>query len=122
MKKNKIIFWISTAFIAVLVGLTPILTWKDPQSIEMITKHLGYPLYFLNTLNVLKILGGLALLIPQVPAKVKEWAYVGFAIDFIGATVSLVGVDGAIGQSFFPLIFLVVLVVSYVYKEKLAKA
>lgn len=122
MKKNKIIFWISTAFIAVLVGLTPILTWKDPQSIEMITKHLGYPLYFLNTLNVLKILGGLALLIPQVPAKVKEWAYVGFAIDFIGATVSLVAVDGAIGQSFFPLIFLVVLVVSYVYKEKLAKA
>lgn len=122
MKKNKIIFWISTAFIAVLVGLTPILTWKDPQSIEMITKHLGYPLYFLNTLNVLKILGGLALLIPQVPAKVKEWAYVGFAIDFIGATVSLVAVDGAIGQSFFPLIFLVFLVVSYVYKEKLAKA
>ncbi|MCA0365554.1 MAG: DoxX family protein [Bacteroidetes bacterium] len=120
MKKNKIIFWISTVIIAVLVGLTPILTWNDPQGIDMITNHLGYPLYFLKTLNVLKIIGGLVLLIPQVPARVKEWAYVGFAIDFIAATVSLVAVDGAIPQSFFPMIFMIILAVSYFYKEKIA--
>jgi hypothetical protein len=27
MKKDKIIFWVTTAIVAVLIGLTPILTW-----------------------------------------------------------------------------------------------
>lgn len=120
MKKDKIIFWVTTAIVAVLVGLTPILTWNDPDG-KALMEHLGYPSYFAPMLNTFKILGAIVLLVPQIPARIKEWAYAGFAIDFIAATVSLVVVDGPVGLSFFPLIFLVILVVSYIYKEKLAK-
>ena len=120
MNKNKIIFWTTTAIIAVLVGFTPIFTWNDPKGMEMMN-HLGYPSYFAPMLNIFKILGGIVLLVPQIPAKIKEWAYAGFGFDFIAATVSLIAVDGPVGQSFIPLAFLVFLVISYIYKEKLAK-
>jgi DoxX-like family len=120
MKKDKIIFWTTTAIIAVLVGFTPIFTWNDPKGLEMMN-HLGYPAYFTPMLNIFKILGGIALLVPQIPSKIKEWAYAGFGFDFIAATVSLIAVDGAIGQSFIPLAFLAILAVSYIYRGKLAK-
>jgi DoxX-like family len=120
MNKDKIIFWISTAIVAVLIGLTPILTWNDPDG-KALMEHLGYPYYFAPMLNIFKILGAIVLLVPQIPARIKEWAYAGFGFDFIAATVSLVVVDGPVALSFFPLAFLVFLVISYIYKEKLAK-
>ena len=45
-------------------------------------RHLGYPEYFGNTLVVFKILGVLAVIIPQVPKRIKEWACAGIAFDF----------------------------------------
>lgn len=119
MNKNKIIFWVTTVIVAVLVGLTPILTWNSPDG-KVIMEHLGYPEYFAPMLNIFKILGAIALLVPQIPGKIKEWAYAGFAFDFIAATVSLVVIDGPIGQSFIPLVFLVILAVSYIYRGKLS--
>ena len=45
--------------------------------------HLGYPEYFGNAFVIFKVLGALVLLIPQVPNRIKEWAYAGFALDFV---------------------------------------
>lgn len=56
----------------------------------------------------------MALILPMVPVRIKEWAYAGFGIVLISATVGHVVVDGANFQSFMPLIFLVILVVSNV--------
>jgi hypothetical protein len=81
--------------------------------------HLGYPLYFGNALVVFKVLGALALIIPQVPKRLKEWAYAGFAFDFIFAMISHGAVDGINGQTFIPLIAVAILAVSYVYYHKL---
>jgi hypothetical protein len=41
--------------------------------------HLGYPGYFRIELTVAKALGVLALLLPGVPRKAKEFAYFGFS-------------------------------------------
>lgn len=117
MNKNKIIYWVSTVIIGVLVGLTPLLTWNSAEGKEVFS-HLGYPEYFMKMLNVFKILGGIALLVPQIPAKIKEWAYVGFGIDFIAAFVSLVVVDGFKPEAFGLPVFFLILVVSYIYKDK----
>ncbi len=65
-------------------------------------------------------MGAVALIIPQVPARIKEWAYAGFAIDFIGASASYFFVDGFGFYALFPLIVLAVLVVSYIYYQKLS--
>jgi hypothetical protein len=118
MKKDKIIFWTATIIIALFEGVIPALTSQTELAKEGI-RHLGYPEYFGNALVVFKILGVLALVIPQVPKRVKEWAYAGFAFDFIFATISHWAVDGATGQTFFPLVILAILMGSYVYYHKL---
>lgn len=76
--------------------------------------HLDYPQYFGNAFVIFKVLGTLVLIIPQTPNRIKEWAYAGFAFDFIFAFISHVVIDGASFMSFFPLIFLAVLIISYV--------
>lgn len=116
MNKNKIIYWVSTAIIAFVVGFMPLFTWNNPEGKEMMA-HLGYPEYFGTMLNIFKILGGIALIVPQIPSRIKEWAYVGFAIDFIAAFVSLAAVDG-INKAFIMIPFLLILAVSYIYKDK----
>lgn len=118
MKKEKIIFWTATTLIALFEGLLPALTSQTELAKEGI-RHLGYPEYFGNALVVFKVLGVLALIIPQVPQRVKEWAYAGFVFDFIFASISHGAVDGVNGQTFFPLVVLGVLAVSYMYYHKL---
>lgn len=93
-------------------GVMPAFTSQTEMAKEGI-KHLGYPEYFGNALVVFKVVGALLLIIPQVPKRIKEWAYAGFAFDFIFASISHFAVDGFNFQSFFPLIILVILLVSY---------
>ena len=118
MKKEKIIFWTTTILIALFEGVMPALTFQSEMAKEGI-KHLGYPEYFGNALVIFKVLGVLALIIPQVPKRLKEWAYAGFAFDFIFAAISHGAVDGMNGQTFFPFIVLAILMLSYVYYHKL---
>lgn len=120
MKTHKILFWITTIIIFLSEGLMPALTFRTPLAISGITS-LGYPVYFLSILTAFKILGALALIIPQVPARVKEWAYAGFAIDFICAFASIVIVNGFSVAALLPLVCLVLLVISYVSYHKIKK-
>lgn len=99
-------------------GVMPALTSHTKLAKDGIA-HLGYPEYFGTMLMVFKVLGSLALIIPAIPRRVKEWAYAGFAIDFIAAFVSIYAVDGLTGLTFFPLVVLLVLIVSYVSYDKL---
>jgi hypothetical protein len=118
MKKEKIIYWTATTIIALLEGVMPALTSQTEMAKEGV-RHLGYPEYFGNTLVIFKILGVLILVIPQVPKRVKEWAYAGFAFDFIFASISHGAVDGINAQTFFPMVILGILAVSYIYYHKL---
>lgn len=118
MKKHKIIFWVSTLFIFFFEGVMSLLTSGTDMAVQGIT-HLGYPVYFVTLLMVFKVFGSLALVIPMVPDRIKEWAYAGFMIDFICAFLSLVIVDGFGPIAFFPIAVLGVLLVSYNSYEKL---
>ncbi|OOV16138.1 DoxX family protein [Flavobacterium sp. LM4] len=120
MKKAKIIFWTTTILIFLFEGVMPALTSQSEMAKEGI-RHLGYPEYFGNALVVFKILGVLALIIPQVPGNVKELAYAGFGFDFIFASMSHFVVDGVTFDGFFPLIVLVILAISYVYYHKISR-
>ncbi|MBB1194492.1 DoxX family protein [Flavobacterium sp. SOK18b] len=118
MKKDKVIYWTATIIIALFEGLMTALTSQTELAKEGI-KHLGYPEYFGNALVVFKILGVLALVIPQVPKRVKEWAYTGFGFNFVFATISHGAVDGINGQTFFSLVVFGILAISYIYYHKL---
>tara|TARA_R110002049_G_scaffold262956_3_gene438994 strand:+ start:2058 stop:2441 length:384 start_codon:yes stop_codon:yes gene_type:complete len=118
MKKDKIIYWIATGIIALFEGVMPALTSQTELAKEGI-KHLGYPEYFGVALVTFKILGVLVLIIPKTPKRLKEWAYAGFTFNFLFATISHLAVDGLNVQSFFPLVILAILMVSYIYFYKL---
>ena len=118
MKNAKLIYWISTSIFFVFEGILPALTSNSEMAIEGI-RHLGYPDYFRILIAVFKVAGALALILPMVPAKIKEWAYAGFTFVLISALVSHWAVDGPGGQTFFPLIIGGILAASYFTYHKL---
>jgi hypothetical protein len=118
MKKFNIIFWTTTSIIFLFEGVLSALTMRSPMAIEGIT-HLGYPVYFVTLIGVFKVFGTLALIIPQVPARVKEWAYAGFGIDFLSAAISIAVVDGVGAGIILPILFIGILIASYVSYHKL---
>lgn len=118
MKTTKILFWTATILIALFEGVMPALTSQTEMAKEGIS-HLGYPEYFGNALVIFKILGVIALVVPKIPKRLKEWAYAGFVFDFLFASISHFVVDGVTFQSFFPLIILGILMVSYTSYHKL---
>lgn len=118
MKKYKVYFWISTGFIFLMEGVMPALTSQTELAKEGIS-HLGYPQYFGNALVIFKVLGVLALVIPNIPKRIKEWAYAGFFFDFLFASISHGVVDGINFQTFLPLIVLLILMVSYINYNRL---
>lgn len=121
MKTYKIIFWITTTLIFLFEGVVPALTSQSELAKEGM-RHLNYPMYFGNALVIFKILGALILIIPVLPARIKEWAYIGFTFNFIFAAISHGAVDGINFQTFFPLIVWAVLAASYFSYHKIRAA
>ena len=121
MRSTKIIFWATTGLIFLTQGLLPIFTTQSPQTKEAMS-HLGYPAYFPLMLAIFKLAGGIALILPQIKGRVKEWAYAGFGIDFIAALVSIVAIEGFHADAFFPIIGIVILIASYLSYHKLTGA
>lgn len=121
LKSVKTIYWIATGLVFLLDSVMPAFTFNTELAKQGIS-HLGYPDYFRIELSIGKIIGGLLLIIPMIPARFKEWAYVGFGLDFISAFIGHVVVDGFDGQAVFPLVMLIILVVSYIYFHKLKDA
>jgi hypothetical protein len=86
-------FWIVTALFCLQIGFTAYAQLRLPQVAEAFT-HLGFPAYFRMELSWAKLLGVVLLLAP-VPARLKEWAYAGFAITLGSALIAHLSVgDG----------------------------
>src|SRR5947209_5978676 len=89
-----IVYWIVTAIFCLQMSFTAYAELRLPQVAEAFT-HLGFPAYFFRVeLSWAKLLGVLLLLAP-VPARLKEWAYAGFAINLGSALIAHLSVgDG----------------------------
>ena len=86
-------FWIATGLLCLQIGFTAYAQLQLPQVAEAFTR-LGFPDYFRVELAVAKLLGVVLLLAP-VPARLKEWAYAGFAFTLGSALIAHVAVgDG----------------------------
>ena len=88
---KKIGYWITTGLICATQLMAAFMELsRNEEAVKGITE-LGYPTYILTIIGSFKVLGIVALLTPPrhpVINRIREWAYVGFAIDFIGATAS----------------------------------
>ena len=121
MKKTKIIYWAVTGFLSVMLLFNAAQYLFNPQLVKDFI-HLGFPDYFRIELAFAKTIGAMVLIIPKIPIRIKEWAYAGFAITFISATTAHYSSGDAIGYVIFPLVFLLILVLSNIYLHKLNKA
>lgn len=118
--KKKTFFWVATIIIILWEGVMPLGSMLfAPESINVGTRPLGYPDYFAYTLVICKVLGVLAISIPQIPSKLKEWAYAGLTFNLIFAFISHAYVDGNVGFMLMPLVVLGILAVSYRYNPKI---
>ena len=92
-KSGTILYWLVTALFCLQMGFTAYAQMRVPQVAEAF-RHLGFPDYFRVELSWAKLLGVLLLLAP-VPARLKEWAYAGFAITLASALIAHLAVgDG----------------------------
>ena len=79
-------FWLATVLFCLQMGFTAYAQMRLPQVAEAFTR-LGFPAYFRVELSWAKLLGVVLLLAP-VPARLKEWAYAGFAITIVSALIA----------------------------------
>jgi hypothetical protein len=81
--------------------------------------HLGYPSYFRIELTAAKVLGVLALVLPGIPRKATEFAYAGFVLTLISASIAHASVGDPLLFAVDPLLFLGALAVSCVYFNRI---
>jgi len=116
-RKNKIIYWASTLWIAlgmVSTGGVQLMRGKEGTGgVDMITQ-LGYPVYILTILGIWKALGVVALLIPKFPL-VKEWAYAGMFFLMTGAAFSHIAA-GSVNEIYPSLLLLMLTGVSWYFR------
>ena len=117
MKKDKFIYWTTTG-IVVGIMLWSALNFAFNPAMKGAFAHLGLPNWFRLELTVSKILGAFALLIPMVPYRIKEFAYFGFAITLISASIAHLSSGDGILFEIGHLVFFVSLIVSYLYYHK----
>ena len=92
-KTRTLVYWALTALFCLQMLFTAYAQLRLPQVAEAFT-HLRFPGYFRVELSLAK-LAGVALLLAPVPARLKEWAYAGFAIDLGSAVIAHLSVgDG----------------------------
>lgn len=116
MKKNKIIYWVSTGLISLGMVASGFMYIMNQQMIATF-HHLGFPDYFRIELGTAKILGSIALILPMVSNRVKEWVYVGLGISFLSAPIAHISSGDPVTVAIAPLLFFGLLVVSYIFKE-----
>ena len=122
MKKINTIYWILTGLAAAMMLLSSIPNILSvPDAVDLVIKHLGYPMYFLPMIGVAKLAGAIAILIPGFP-RIKEWAYAGLIYDLIAAIYSAIAVGDPAGKWLPVLLPIALLAGSYIYHHKRLQA
>lgn len=114
-KRNKIIYWIATIWLALGMTSTGIVQLMHVKEEADMFTHLGYPAYLLTLLGVAKILGVIVVLIPKFPI-LKEWAYAGFFFMMAGAMVSHIMLGDPFSETAPPLLLLVLTILSWYFR------
>lgn len=114
-KRNKIIYWIATIWLALGMLSTGMVQLLKVKSETDFIINLGYPAYFLTILGISKIVGVVIVLIPKFPL-LKEWAYAGFFFTMSGAIFSHLASGSAISEILPPVLLLVLTAVSWYFR------
>lgn len=117
--KSKITFfyWLATILFALLMlmdGFAGIAHQKDGAEI---LAHLGYPLYAMTIFGIAKVLGAIAILQNKFKT-IKEWAFAGFTINYIGAFASRYLAGDPPSEMIPPIIAIAIMFIPYILWKK----
>jgi hypothetical protein len=87
MKRDKVLYWVSTGIIAALM-FGNALNFAFNPSLRGAFAHLGLPGWFRVELTVAKLLGVAALVAPMTPPLAREFAYFGFGLTILSADIA----------------------------------
>jgi len=110
---RKIVYWASTLLVAAFLLFAGLAYLKGGQQVVEGFAKAGYPTHLRIVLGIAKPLAAIALLLPGL-ALLKEWAYAGAAFAWIMATIAHHSAGDPPKIWTFPLVLLVLLIVSYV--------
>ncbi len=102
------------AFIWVYFGRLYLI--HDPGEWRIANEQLGYSLYIIPLLGVTHILGGVGLLVPNVP-RLTEWVYAGLVINLILAFYSQLNGGGSAWDKFDPILVMAFVLASYILRR-----
>lgn len=116
-KTIKITYWTATSIFAILTFMDGIGGVTRQQAGVDVMNHLGFPVYFLSISGIAKLLAAAAIIQTKYQT-LREWAYAGIAINFIGAFAARAYAGDGGFELIFPLIMLAVMFVPYYFWKK----
>lgn len=120
MKKEKIIYWTSTGIIAAVM-LWSAYNFTFNPGMKGAFAHFGLPNWFRVELTIAKILGALVLLLPGIHYRIKDFAYAGFAITLVSASVAHLSSGDSVLVEIGHTLFLIALLLSYFYYHRIRR-
>lgn len=115
MKRNKIIYWIATGLLTALFLMSAMMYIFNYPRAEGFFINLGFPIWLIYPLAILKILGVITIL-TQKSKFLKELAYAGFLFDTILALSAHLIVND--GEFMLAVIAMIATSVSWIYDRK----
>jgi hypothetical protein len=119
MKTTKIIYWVSTSIICLFASSAIMM---NSEMAKEGTAHLGIPRWLGLEVSIGQLIGLVLLIVPAVPARFKEWAYVGFGILYLTAAHGHIAMGDPIGNTVMAIVFFGLLLLSYTSFHKLQAA
>ncbi|WP_435415976.1 DoxX family protein [Polaribacter aestuariivivens] len=115
MKTNKIIYYISTGLLTLLMLFSVSMYFFNNAEIQAAFTSFGYPTYIIYPLAIAKILGLITIWFVS-NKSLKEWAYAGFFFNFVLAFFAHYMISD--GEHMGALLAIVLLFVSYIFSKK----
>ena len=116
MKKNKIIYYVSTGLLTVMMLMSAFMYFFKHTDVVKAFEGFGYPSYVIYPLGVAKLLGLITVWFVN-NKSLKEWAYAGFFFNFVLGFFAHIMIGD--GEQFGALIAIVLLFTSYKFSKQL---
>ena len=113
-KARLITYWILTGYLAFesVLSATWDFNWINKGFATTMMQHLGYPSYFLYIKGVATLLAAPVFVLPGM-RLLKEWAYFGTFMIYIGAIASHLFVGDGFKAFVAPIVFLIISLASW---------
>ncbi len=116
MKKNKIIYWVTTGLLCLLMLFSASMYIFNYPRAESFFISLGFPTWLIYPLAFLKI-GAVITILTKFSKFLKELAYAGLLFDMaLALAAHLIAADGEFPAAILGLIFIAV---SWIYDRKI---